>query len=439
MMRIVLQQVPDIGGERSGHQLKFRKLFVEQMSGMGAAGVGRAEGVVARTELFGETELPVECEGEGADSGQQRAEHQDQRQPAVQVAPADQLHGRIVRPGRHRQPHQIAPQIAGKLPDLLITLLRVRGERFADDRLQVRVDRRMETVFERLHPAVGDVRQNLRYGVAGESGFQSGGFEQDCAHCEQVRPLVAQLVPDDLRRKVLRCSAEIVLLRRCFGRILRMPDAPGDAPVHDVGFAEFADHDVRRLQVAVHDVAAVRIFERIADFEQDVEAGTQSFLFVERVYAVEPVVCADLFEVGLEGLPLDQLHREVQPRFPVGIQRVDRHDRRMVELGGDPRFGEEEPPQPLVSGKFAAQRLQGDQPVQPAVETVKQFALAALREFFSDVVALLEQFEALFVAGEIDLPFGRMILKLLHDGVDVAPFFQLEETGLRRSGEGGGF
>ncbi|MEI3000703.1 MAG: hypothetical protein V8T86_07350 [Victivallis sp.] len=42
---------------------------------------------------------------------------------------------------------------------------------------------------------------------------------------------------------------------------------------------------------------------------------------------------------------------------------------------------------------------------------MKQFALAALREFFSDVVALLEQFEALLVAGEIDLPFGRMILE----------------------------
>lgn len=137
--------------------------------------------------------------------------------------------------------------------------------------------------------------------------------------------------------------------------------------------------------------------------------------------------------------PLTSFIARCSPAFRCGIQRVDRHDRRMVELGGDPRFGEEEPPQPLVSGKFAAQRLQGDQPVQPAVETVKQFALAALREFFSDVVALLEQFEALFVAGEIDLPFGRMILKLLHDGVDVAPFFQLEETGLRRSGEGGGF
>lgn len=70
---------------------------------------------------------------------------------------------------------------------------------------------------------------------------------------------------------------------------------------------------------------------------------------------------------------------------------------------------------------------------------MEQLALAALREFFTDVVALFEQFEALLVAGEIDLLFGRVILKLLHDGVDVAPFFSWKKRVFGEAGRAADF
>jgi hypothetical protein len=45
-----------------------------------------------------------------------------------------------------------------------------------------------------------------------------------------------------------------------------------EAPVHQVDLAEIADHDVGRFEIAVHDPAMVRIRERVADLEQDLDA-----------------------------------------------------------------------------------------------------------------------------------------------------------------------
>ena len=48
----------------------------------------------------------------------------------------------------------------------------------------------------------------------------------------------------------------------------------GQAPVHDLDLAEAADHDVRRLQVAVDHAAGVGVGHRLADLLEDrQEAG----------------------------------------------------------------------------------------------------------------------------------------------------------------------
>src|SRR6185295_8129078 len=45
-------------------------------------------------------------------------------------------------------------------------------------------------------------------------------------------------------------------------------ERPRDAPVEDVDLAEVAEHDVRRLEIAVHDAAAVRELDREADVDE---------------------------------------------------------------------------------------------------------------------------------------------------------------------------
>ena len=43
----------------------------------------------------------------------------------------------------------------------------------------------------------------------------------------------------------------------------------GEPPIHHENFAEFTDHDVVRLQIAVHDAPGVRKCHRIANLAED--------------------------------------------------------------------------------------------------------------------------------------------------------------------------
>ncbi len=49
----------------------------------------------------------------------------------------------------------------------------------------------------------------------------------------------------------------------------------GDAPVHHEDLAELADRDVVRLEIAVKDALAVRVRDRLADADEDVEHAAQ--------------------------------------------------------------------------------------------------------------------------------------------------------------------
>ena len=53
--------------------------------------------------------------------------------------------------------------------------------------------------------------------------------------------------------------------------VIRFPDLAGDPPVHEVCFMILADHDIFRLQVAVHDIAAVGVGKGIADPQKKIQ------------------------------------------------------------------------------------------------------------------------------------------------------------------------
>ena len=101
------------------------------------------------------------------------------------------------------------------------------------------------------------------------------------------------------------------------------------APVDDLHFAKAADHDVRRLQVAVHDTAHVRVGERLADVFEDRQERAS--------IAGRRLPLGELFR---QGLALDEFHAE--ERLAVDhAEVIDRHDAGVLELAADLRLFDE--------------------------------------------------------------------------------------------------
>ena len=63
------------------------------------------------------------------------------------------------------------------------------------------------------------------------------------------------------------CGSGLLRLRLQFG----LADLLGQAPIDDQRLAEFAEHDVARLQIAVHDPAAMGIFDRVANVDKSAQ------------------------------------------------------------------------------------------------------------------------------------------------------------------------
>ena len=205
-------------------------------------------------------------------------------------------------------------------------------------------------------------------------------------------------------------------------------DPPGDPPVHDVGFMVFADHDVGRFQVPVHHVAAVCVFQRVADLEQHIQPEMQRLFLIIGIDAVQPVMGDDLFQIAFEILAVHQLHRQMQAILAVGVQRINRHDRRMIQLGGDPRFRQEKAALPLPAGKLAPQGFDRHQPPQPAVEAAVKFPLPSLGELPAKLVIILDQVESLFVAQKRDLLRRPFVAQQFDHGTDIPAFPEGEDT-----------
>ena len=115
-----------------------------------------------------------------------------------------------------------------------------------------------------------------------------------------------------------------------------LPAAHGlrQAPVHDQRFAELAEHDVARLQIAVQHAAAVRIGNGVADGDKP----------IKQLAKFEIALCrakrggVKAFDGLLEAVAADEAHGVVRPAIGILAEGVDRHDAGMFQTAGDLRL-----------------------------------------------------------------------------------------------------
>ena len=145
-------------------------------------------------------------------------------------------------------------------------------------------------------------------GVALEGRAAGQQLEEHDARRVQVGACVHGLASCLLGGEVLGGADDGVRLRHGG---LRVGQGTGDAEVHDLDLAVRRQHDVARLDVAMHQVVVVRVLQGGQDTRHDLDG------FVDR----------DGRAVGdqlLDGVPLDVLHDDVGDRDgPVGRVRDD--------------------------------------------------------------------------------------------------------------------
>ena len=165
--------------------------------------------------------------------------------------------------------------------------------------------------------------------------------------------------------------------------VLARIEHPRQPPVHHVHLAEAPDHDVGRLQVAVHHALRVGVGHGLAH-PVDHAHGAR------RVPAL--LAPLDQPEDGLQVATLDELHREVHVAARARAQVVHRDDAWVVELAGDLRLLEEASERAVRVGSPAppcALDLHGQRPVQVLVPDLQDHAHAPARELALDPIALV--------------------------------------------------
>jgi hypothetical protein len=139
---------------------------------------------------------------------------------------------------------------------------------------------------------------------------------------------------------------------------------PRDAEVHDLHLAGRGEHDVRRLDVAVHDPGGVGHLERRAD------VGGQ----LERPLGEQPALVVDDVAQRATG---DELHDDVRDAVRVLAGVVDRHDARRVQRGRGLRL----PPEPGLEGRVPCEvrpeHLDGHVAAEPDVDALADVGHAA--------------------------------------------------------------
>ena len=129
--------------------------------------------------------------------------------------------------------------------------------RLEDDLSQVGRDGITETVGHRAHLAAADAVDRLVVVLAGVAVLQRRDLVEDQPHRIDVGALVAVFAAHRFGREEARRAGDDARRLPRLRVELRVVDAPGEAPVHEVRLVVLADHDVLGLEVAVHDVAIV--------------------------------------------------------------------------------------------------------------------------------------------------------------------------------------
>lgn len=167
----------------------------------------------------------------------------------------------------------------------------------------------------------------------------------------------------------------------CLGLELGLDHQLGDTPIEKEHFAVLADHDVGRLEVAMHDPFEVRIFERERHLQENLhQAGHREATSSGGVFSFDEL--NDL----MKRYPLHHGHRVVRELLVGHAHLVDRDDVRMAQLVESLRLFEKSPELSLVDA--VVHRVQGYMAPQVLVKGEKDFTHAALAELAEHDIAI---------------------------------------------------
>jgi hypothetical protein len=288
--------------------------------------------------------------------------------PIVRAAFCHRLSGRA----STRGPAQVPPEVVGQVPHARVTLLGLpRGGAPDDGHELARDPPPLVVMGDGPQPRLRRVVQYLEGGHALEGQPQGDGRVQHQAERALVagRPHRRGQALGLLGRHEGGSAHDAPLagLGRVLGQPARERDRglvghalqdAADAPVHEVDLVVAAEHDVRRLQVAVDDPLAVRVGHRVADLEQVLDARGEAVRLVRLASML--VGLARFLEVLRERAALDELHGVGGCAAGRHLQAVDGNDVGVVELRGDLDLADEAQAGLRIAGRSLQQLLERD-------------------------------------------------------------------------------
>ena len=211
-----------------------------------------------------------------------------------------------------------------------------------------------------------------------ERRFPTQQLEEQAPEAEDVGAWVDAFAAHLLRGHVRRRPDEAARIGVVEGRRFRPAvhdpgrlEHLGQTEVDDLGVTRLGDHDVRRLEVAVHDAVSVSLGERLGQLHRDTEGGPTS----ERAIPYP----------RLQRVAPDQLHRDVGHSVRL-VDLVDDRDRRVLQGGSRPRFREQPAAQLGVLDQLGGEHLESHQALQSRVAGAVDDSHSAVTQLFFYVV-----------------------------------------------------
>ena len=265
-------------------------------------------------------------------------------------------------------------QVGAHLRRGLVAVLRVLGQRLEDDGVEVGGDALVP--FRRWNRVFADMLVGDRDGrVSGERWLAGEDFVENAAQRIDVGSGVDGIAAGLFGRQVLGGPDH----RRGLGdAVAAVGDRAGDAEVHHLDRVGGADHDVRRLDVAVDDAVLMAEVQRLAGVGDDLDGPPGR----HRTVVVHDVA---------QGDAVDVLHDDVGQRTGgrfglAGV--VHRDDGRVIQGRGVLRLTPEAQVEAGVAGQISAQHLDRDVAVQPDVAGEVNFGHAPETEDVAQFVAV---------------------------------------------------
>ena len=247
-------------------------------------------------------------------------------------------------------------QCLGRVAAAGESLVRLLGEQFVDDVLQAARAARHH-LAKRFGLSLRDLQRERGDAGSGEGGLPGDQLVEHDAEREEIGAMV-ELEPERLLgAHVARRAehlAELGARRGALGaRAVRLGHA-GDAEIEDLGGpAAIAEHDVRRLDVAVDDAEPVGIIERAGDLGADPGDG------LER----HP---ARLAQMLVERDAVEQFHGDIGKAVRLA-DVVDGDDVGVRERAGGPGLAQEAADQADILPELGLQHLDREDAVDAGI------------------------------------------------------------------------